>query len=215
MNAADVEVLERAAERLGLSLEPAAIDRLRRFVDLLSVWNERFRLTGERDAETVVRKHVVDSLALAPHLPPAGPVLDIGSGAGFPGLVIACVRPDLDVRLVESRRKPSSFLAEALRTIGLPSARVVEARAEELAADSAWQGLARVAAARGLRPDVFLPLAAPLLASDGVVILMQTPRAAAQAVSAAGQAGFRPLRRADYVLPGGEQRCLLFFDRLC
>lgn len=215
MDGADAAAMARAAAGLGLSLEPATIERLGRLVDLLALWNERFRLTGERDPRILVRKHVVDSLALVAHLPQAGPIADLGSGAGFPGLVVACARPALDVLLVESRRRPASFLGEAVRSIGLPEARVIHARAEEVGRDPAWRGRVRVATARGLRFDSLLSLAGPLLAPDGRVVAMQTPRTAGQAAVIASRSGFQQVRRVDYRLPAGEQRCLLFFNRLC
>src|SRR5439155_19986 len=98
----------------------------------------------------------------------AGLVVDVGSGAGLPGLVLACARPDLELRLVEARRRRASFLREAIRTIPLAHARVLEARAEAVA-DAEVIGRAAVVIARAVRVDAFLPLAARLGASEGTV----------------------------------------------
>src|SRR2546428_775374 len=128
-------LVAESTARFGVELSSDALSRLARFVDLLALWNRRVRLTGEREARTLVRKHVLDCLAPVPHLPPAGVVVDVGSGAGLPGVVLGCARPDLDLCLVESRRRRASFLREAVRTIPLPRARVLEARAEALDAE--------------------------------------------------------------------------------
>lgn len=208
MTPAETRLLAESASRLGTRLDGEAIARLGRFLDILVLWNARIRLTGERDPAVLVRKHTVDSLAPAAHLPAAGLVIDIGSGGGFPGLVLGCARPDLELVLIEARRRPVSFLREAIRTIPLPQARAIEGRAEAAAGVPLMAGRASLVVTRALRLDAFLPLAAPLLAPDGVAIAMQTPRTRPPAASALALAGTR-----DYVLPGGERRRLLIFRR--
>ncbi len=215
MDPADAEALVRSARTFGLTLDAGALDRLARFVDLLNLWNARFRLTGDRDPALVVRKHVVDALAFAAHAAHAGPVVDIGSGAGFPGIPTACVRPALDVVLIESRRRPASFLAEVVRVLPLPAVRVVHARAEDAARDGGLVGRAAVVTARAVRLDVLLALARPWLAPGGVVVAMQTPATATAATHTAERAGFRVERRVDYRVGDAAARCLLFFSLVC
>src|SRR5207249_9597956 len=70
------------------------LERLVRFLDLLAVWNRRIHLTGQRDLSSLIRAHAIDSLAPAPHLPSTGLVVDVGSGAGFPGIVLGCLRSE-------------------------------------------------------------------------------------------------------------------------
>src|SRR5262245_11319609 len=206
--------MRKAAAEVGVDVDAATLSRLHRFLELLTVWNRRIHLTGERDVEVLASKHVADSLVPVPRLPQTGLVIDIGSGGGFPGLVLACARPDLDMLLVESRRRPASFLAEAARTVPLPNVRVAVRRAEELPKDPAVAGSASVAVSRALRLDVFLSLAAPLLAADGVAISMQTPRTGTSDAARMGEehrlvsAGVQ-----DYRLPDGASRRLLVFRR--
>src|SRR5437870_5256771 len=213
MTPAEVRLLHAAARELGVDVGYGAVDRLARFLDLLAVWNRRIHLTGARGLPSLVRNHAIDSLAPAAHIPRTGLVIDVGSGAGFPGIVIACLRPDLEIALIESRRRRASFLREAIRAIPLPAARALEMRAEEAAADPEQAGRAAIAISRALRLDVFLGLAAPFLAPDGAAIAMQTPRAAGPASALAAEHGFRLVARHDYVLPGGAARSLFFFDR--
>jgi 16S rRNA (guanine527-N7)-methyltransferase len=116
------------------------LPQLSTYLDLLLKWNARTNLTAIRDPEEIVRRHFGESLFAARHLDPATPesgtsaLLDVGSGAGFPGIPIALLRPGIQVTLAESQSKKSSFLREALRTLNLPNVEVWAARAETLPA---------------------------------------------------------------------------------
>jgi 16S rRNA (guanine527-N7)-methyltransferase len=196
----------------GLHLEPVATARVGRFLDLLEVWNPRLRLTGDRDRPTLLRKHVVDALACVRLLPDAGAVLDVGTGAGFPGVVLACIRPDLDVTLLDSRERAVSFLGEAARAIPLPRARALCLRAEEAANRPEVVRRQTLVVSRAIRLDAFLGWAAPLLASDGQAVAMQTPRLDRRtAEKCAARHGLRVLELHDYRLPDGEARRLVVF----
>lgn len=202
--------LRDAALGLGISIDSSVLERIDRFLDLLVLWNRRIRLTGDRDRRVLVRKHVVDSLAVVPQLPAEGIVIDIGSGGGFPGIVLGCARPDLALRLVEPRRRPTSFLREAIRTIPLPAARALTIRGEDAAADPALARSAAVVVSRALRLDVLLRIGAPLLAPGGVIVAMQTPSAGENAARAqARRVGLELRGMRDYGLPDGERRRLL------
>ncbi len=214
MDGADVRLLIEAAATLGVSVDSGTVERIGRFLDLLAVWSRRVRLTGDQEPQVLLRKHVVDCLAPAALLPDAGLVVDVGAGGGFPGVVLGCVRPDLDLLLVEPRRRPRTFLAEAARVIPLPRARALEARAEEIPDDPTAMGKTAVAISRALRMDVFLPLAAPILAPDGIVVAMKTPSVSEQQASEAGVVAGLVLRECrDYALPDGERRRLIVFAR--
>jgi 16S rRNA (guanine527-N7)-methyltransferase len=211
MGVAEVDVLRAVAGTVGVDVPVEAAERILRHLDLLDVWNRRVHLTGERDRRTLLEKHAVDSVAPSLMLPAAGCVVDIGSGAGFPGIILGCLRPDLDVTLVEPRRRPCSFLAESIRSIPLPRARVIEARAEDVVGSLA--GTAAAAVSRALRLEVFLGLARPLLRPDGFAIAMQTPRTDEHAAGETARPfGLRLAEISDYSLPGGgESRRLLRF----
>jgi 16S rRNA (guanine527-N7)-methyltransferase len=208
MTPREIAEIAEAAARLHIAIGETEIERLGLFVSLLAEWNLRIGLTSERAARYIVGGHVIDSLAVVPHLPPQGLVIDIGSGGGFPGIVVASVRSDLDSTLIDSRRRPTTFLREAVRRLGLPRTSVLTARAEDAAQDPALAGRAATVTSRGVRLDRFLPLAMPFLAPGGRVIAMQTPRAAAATVPR----GLVATGRQDYRLPGGEPRSLLFFE---
>jgi 16S rRNA (guanine527-N7)-methyltransferase len=182
------------------------IARLDQYLALLEVWNRTTRLTGERDVGTIVRKHVIDSLAPAAYLSPRGLLADVGSGAGFPGIILACLHPEAPVVLIEARRRRASFLREVVRTLGLCAATVLEGRAEAVRVSAA------TVIARALRIDVFLPLAARLVAPGGQVLAMQTARTDPSRIASTARASGLVLADVrDYVLPGGERRRLLRF----
>src|SRR3989442_12044937 len=136
----EVRLLDAAAREFGVDVGHGALDRLARFLDLLAVWNRRIHLTGARGLPSQVRNHAIDSLAPAAHIPTTGLVVDVGSGAGFPGIVLACLRPDLEIALIESRRRRASFLREAIRAIPLPAVPVPRMRAEAGSTDPEPRG---------------------------------------------------------------------------
>jgi 16S rRNA (guanine527-N7)-methyltransferase len=122
---------------------PAALlPQLSAYLDLLLKWNARTNLTAIREPEEIVRRHFGESLFAARHLTADTPdLLDLGSGAGFPGLPIALLRPDIRVTLAESQHKKASFLREAVRTLGL-SAEVWADRAEAMPVDRRFHTVA-------------------------------------------------------------------------
>jgi 16S rRNA (guanine527-N7)-methyltransferase len=213
MTPGQTRLLRVGADSLGIALTPDSIGRLDRFLGVLDFWGQRIRLTGERDLDAIIRKHVVDSLAPLARLPPTGLLIDVGSGAGFPGIVLACVRPDQSLVLIESRRRRASFLREVIRSVPLPQARVLEGRAEAATSTAELGCRAAAVIARALRPNVLFASATQLLAPQGVVVAMQTPRTAASALAAARCHGFALTARHDYALAAGEQRTLLVLAR--
>jgi 16S rRNA (guanine527-N7)-methyltransferase len=111
---------------------PELYPQLSTYLDLLLKWNARTNLTAIRDPEEIVRRHFGESLFAARHVPPeTRTLLDFGSGAGFPGLPIQLLRPELTVTLAESQNKKATFLREVVRTLGLKT-EVWAARVEEM-----------------------------------------------------------------------------------
>ncbi len=127
--------LNKGLQSLNLSLEQPAIDKLLAYVELLERWNKAYNLTAVRDPEQMVSRHLLDSLALLPWLT-GDSLLDIGSGAGLPGVPLAIARPDLEVTLLDSLGKRCRFLRQVRRELGLKNVRVVEARSEDWQTDA-------------------------------------------------------------------------------
>ncbi len=122
--------LRQGLQSLDLSLEKSAIDKLLAYVDLLLRWNKAYNLTAVREPAQIVSRHLLDSLSLLPWL--AGDtLLDVGSGAGLPGVPLAIAKPDLQVTLLDSLGKRCRFLRQVRRELALENVEVVEARAED------------------------------------------------------------------------------------
>jgi 16S rRNA (guanine527-N7)-methyltransferase len=125
----EAEGLERGVAALGLELRPDALAKFGRYLDLLEKWNRVYNLTAIRSRERMVTHHLLDSLAILPHVP--GPrVLDVGSGAGLPGIPLAIAGAELNVTLLDSNHKKTAFLRQAVAELGLKNA-VVEAERVE------------------------------------------------------------------------------------
>jgi 16S rRNA (guanine527-N7)-methyltransferase len=112
-------LLAPAAREAGIALAAPALSALAWYASRLLEWNERVNLSGARDLETLAREHLADALALIPHLPTSGRCLDVGSGAGLPGLVLAIAMPALSFQLLEPSHKRRAFLAMVTRELGL------------------------------------------------------------------------------------------------
>lgn len=125
------------AEDLGVALPSAALGGFQRYLARLLEWNQKINLTSVTAPDEVVRKHFADSLALVPWLGEARTLVDVGSGGGFPGAVVALARPGLAVTLVEPSTKRAAFLRVLVRELPLPR---VEVRAERIEATVAALG---------------------------------------------------------------------------
>jgi len=122
---------------LGLSLDAQAQQRLLAYLALVEKWNRVYNLTAVRDTDRMVPQHLLDSLAVAPHLRGES-LLDVGSGAGLPGLPLAVARPAMTVTLIEASHKKSAFLKQAAIELALPNLEVVNARVEAWEAPRAY-----------------------------------------------------------------------------
>lgn len=168
---------EDAARRFCAERSDAAgIDRLERFAALLAEENERQNLVSAASLATVWQRHFADSLQLLDHVPRGtGPWLDLGSGAGIPGLAIACVEPEVPMLLVESRKRRVEWLLRAADTLGLENCRVLGARLETVETVPV-----RVITARAFAPlDKLLQLSARFSTRD-TTWLLPKGRSAAQ-----------------------------------
>ncbi len=114
---------------LGLTLDPDTQRRLLDYIALIEKWNRVYNLTAIREPEKMVSHHLLDSLAVAPHLR-AGRLLDVGSGAGLPGIPLALANPDLQVTLLDSNHKKAAFLNQAVIELKLNNAAVCGERVE-------------------------------------------------------------------------------------
>jgi 16S rRNA (guanine527-N7)-methyltransferase len=129
------KTLSEGAAAIGIHLGEAELDLFAAYQREILLWNRRINLVSERSSKEIVVRHFLDSLTPAPFLDrPDGTLIDLGSGGGFPGIPLRIAFPDLQVSLVESSRKKSSFLSHIIRTLPLDGVKVVRQRAEDLIA---------------------------------------------------------------------------------
>ena len=124
------EQLRQGLAQMGVDLPPAAQEKLLAYAALLYKWNKTFSLTALREQDKAVSHHLLDSLAILPHVP-AGSLLDVGSGGGMPGIPLAIVHPELSVTLLDSNSKKTAFLRQAAIELALPNISVHCGRVEQ------------------------------------------------------------------------------------
>jgi 16S rRNA (guanine527-N7)-methyltransferase len=126
-----------------VALSARQIEQLLAHVALLAKWNRTYNLTAIREPVKMVTHHLLDALAVLPHLPQRLGVrlLDVGSGGGVPGIPLAIARPDWTIVMVDSSRKKAAFLTQAAIELGLPNARAIATRVEELDADAPFDAV--------------------------------------------------------------------------
>ena len=155
---ADLGVLEAGARALGVDLDAAQLDGFRRYGELLLEWNERINLTAITDPARVQTLHFLDALTLVPairawcqeHATDDPTLLDVGSGAGLPGLALKLALPRLRVSLLDGTGKRVRFLQQVIDELDLRGIGAVQGRAEELAHDDEWREWFDLVTARAL-----------------------------------------------------------------
>jgi 16S rRNA (guanine527-N7)-methyltransferase len=213
---AKVEQLLSAAAAFGAPLATLQAEKLVLLADLVAAANERVRLTAITGWEEVLAKQLLDSLAplaLGRRIEPGMRVADLGSGGGFPGLVLAIAAPGASFTLIEATRKKADFLAETAAALGLTNVTVWPLRSEEAAAGEG-RGLFDLVAARAVAElRVLIELAHPLLKIGGELLAWKGPGTEAEinaANNALAKLGAGIMSVTPYELPfrmGG--RCLV------
>ncbi|MCL2780546.1 MAG: 16S rRNA (guanine(527)-N(7))-methyltransferase RsmG [Actinomycetia bacterium] len=195
---------ELAAQEAARELFGARFELIARYGQLLATVGVQRGLVGPREAPRLWERHLMNCAVVGELLPRGVRVVDVGSGAGLPGIVLACARPDLRMDLVEPMQRRVEFLEQAVAELGLGEAvRVVRGRAEDPEVRRAV-GRARWATARAVAPLVRLVgWVMPLLAPGGVLLAIKGARAAQELAAAVGDPGWPPVG-AELLACGGS-----------
>ena len=177
-----MEVLAEGAACLGIDLDGEQVERFRLYYSELAAWNETVNLTAVSGLEEVQARHFLDSLAVASALPAtvldgSERLLDVGTGAGFPGLPLKLAYPRIDLTLLEATAKKTAFLVHVVKTLGLEGVEVVTGRAEDEAHRLEMRERFGAVVSRAVaRLDVLAELCLPFCAVGGVMIAQKGPQ---------------------------------------
>lgn len=217
------KILEEGLGAMSIALDGQARERLVTYCGELLRWSAKINLVAKAPLREIWETHFLDSLTLLRVLPPLGsaqqPLLDIGTGAGFPGLALKAARPELPVILVEPRQKRVSFLRHVIRTLGLKEIEVLCGRLEKTSAEVDGQILAVPIITSRAFTNIgeFLLHTAAVSPTGGRVICMKGPRAAEEIEAWRAEQPDSPYRLQEIVelaLPfSGKVRNLVIFHK--
>lgn len=209
--------MEAKAAAAGISLTGAQLDLLDRYAAALVEYNARVNLTAITDPEGIEDKHLLDSLLFAARPEVQGKLVDVGTGAGFPGIVAKIYRPGLALTLMEPTGKRVTFLEWVCGELGLTDVAFVKERAEE-AARKQWREAFDVAGARAVAAlPVLAEYCLPLVRVGGVFLAMKGATGAdelAQAGGAIRRLGGESAGVTECALPGGDRRTLILCRKI-
>lgn len=158
-----------AAQQLGILLTAEQQQKLEQYLDLLVKWNRVYNLTAIRERNKMVTHHIYDSLSVLPYLQGAR-IVDLGSGAGLPGIPVALLHPEWQVVMVDSNVKKTRFIQQVILELGLSNASVVHSRVERYAPQQPFD---TVVSRAFTSLSQFLEYAEPLLTVGGEVVAMK------------------------------------------
>jgi 16S rRNA (guanine527-N7)-methyltransferase len=201
LSAARARLVAGFAE-LTFPASPEQIEALLRLAVLLEHWGQRINLSGHRDVESIVARLVLDAAALSRQLPAVPSLVDLGSGAGFPGLPIAVLKPECSLLLVEAREKRHHFQRAAVRELGLGNVEMLLGRAERLAPQPRSAVIAQALA----EPSKALGWMLPWAGIGGWLVIPGGERPP----GVASRPELGPSRVVSYAVPGGGPRRTLW-----
>lgn len=170
--------ISEALKRNGIPYTPELPEKLEVYLDLLQEWNARMDLTSVAETDEVIDRHFMDSLAVlrTELIPRNAGLIDVGTGAGFPGMVLALARPDLSVTLMDSQQKRLNFLEAVAGKACIENVTLVHARAEEGARKGSHREQYDIAAARALAPlNVLCEYLLPYVRVGGCALCWKGP----------------------------------------
>lgn len=167
-------LLKEFAEKINISLNEKQVDKFFLYKDLLKEWNEKINLTAITDDEEILIKHFIDSLTIEKHIDESRSIIDVGTGAGFPGIPVKIVRDDIKLTLLDSLNKRILFLQEVLKQNNIENAVCIHGRAEDLGKDSKYREQYDIATARAVaNMSTLLELCLPFVKVGGKFICMK------------------------------------------
>jgi 16S rRNA (guanine527-N7)-methyltransferase len=174
MKTANKDLLVEGAKTYGIYLDEKAIEAFDLYLQELLKWNQKINLTAIRSEKGIVLKHFLDSFSAYPYLPKHSSILDIGSGAGFPGIPLKIIQPTLEMTLIDSVRKKVDFQRHIIRTLGIKGIETIHGRVQDREIHQGLGGRFDVILSRAFSDlQALLSLSSPFLRKGGMVIAMK------------------------------------------
>ncbi len=168
------DLLVNGAKTFGIHLDEKTVEAFEIYLKELVKWNQKINLTAIRSERGIVLKHFLDSLSVDPYLPKHSSILDIGSGAGFPGIPLKIVRPTFKISLIDSVRKKVDFQRHIIRRLGLKGTEAIHGRVQDRGVLDRLGGRFDITLSRAFSDlRTFLALSLPFLKEGGTAIAMR------------------------------------------
>ncbi|MGZ3569109.1 MAG: 16S rRNA (guanine(527)-N(7))-methyltransferase RsmG [Thermodesulfobacteriota bacterium] len=174
MEVEDRDLLVQGGKTFGIDLAEKTIEAFELYLKELLKWNQKINLTAIRSERGIVLKHFIDSFSVYPYLDQHSSVLDIGSGAGFPGIPLKIVQPALEMTLIDSVRKKVDFQRQLIRVLGLKGVEAIHGRVQDTRVLESLGGRFDIILSRAFSDlRTFLVLGSPFLKEKGLAIAMK------------------------------------------
>lgn len=168
------EKMNQYSKALNIIIDDIQIEKFYQYMELLLEWNEKINLTAITEPDDIILKHFIDSITINKYIENDKKVLDIGTGAGFPGIPEKIIREDINIVLADSLNKRINFLREVIQEIGLENINAVHGRAEELAHNKLYREKFDVVTSRAVAPlNTLLEYMLPFVKVNGLCICMK------------------------------------------
>jgi len=210
-------LLVEGAEAFGIRLNEKQVEAFDLYIRELLKWNQKINLTAIRSEKGIVLKHFLDSLSAFPYLSKTTPLLDIGSGAGFPGIPLKIVHPSLEITLIDSVRKKIDFQRHIIRVLGLKGTEAIHGRIQDKEILQSMTGRFDAVISRAFSDlQTLLLLAFPFLKKGGILLAMkgELERGEIRLFLKEEETRYRLQRTASFLLPKSSfKRSILLFEK--
>src|SRR5512136_2993860 len=217
MEAENKDLLVEGARSFGVYLDGKAIESFEIYLKELLKWNQKINLTAIRSEKGIVLKHFLDSLSAFPYLSKTASLLDIGSGAGFPGIPLKIVYPSFEITLIDSVRKKIDFQKHIIRMLGLKGMGAIHGRIQDKEILQSMTGRFDAVISRAFSDlQTLLVLALPFLKKGGALLAMkgESDEEEIGFLSKQEETGYRLQETASFVLPKSSfKRSILLFEK--
>ena len=210
-------ILVKGANTFGIHLDKKSVEAFDLYLEEFLKWNQKINLSAIRTENGVVIKHFLDSLSVLPHLPNPSSLLDIGAGAGFPGIPLKIVEPSLKMTLIDSVRKKVDFQNHIIRMLGLKEIRAIHGRVQDTEILHSQGGQYDIVISRAFSDlQTLLLLGFPFLKKGGMLLAMKGERdgETVQSLSKSKEIPYRLIKTVPLILPFTSlKRTLFLFEK--